>query len=643
MTTAHRPLLVTHSGTFHLDDAFAYAALRVAFGLREAGGDHALVRTRDELTIAEADVAWDVGAVYDPAAGRFDHHQRGAPERDDGLPYSAAGLVWRHHGEAAVRALLGASGADDLAAAAAAEIDREVVRRIDAIDNGVGPPGDALGMASLVEDCNPPWDSPTVGDRAAEDAAFLRAAELSEGFLRRRAEAVRARLAAEAVVLSAHARSADPRILELDRKLPWEGPVHAHGLPVLYAVYPVPERQLDGRRHAAGAGLLRSAPPVAGSMGGLARRRPRRGLRRPRRGVRPRAPLRGRGALARGSDGDGAQSDRDRVEGRADACRLSGGAGGVNGRWATAPSQGTRCPPPRSRSGRGTTPWPRRTGRPPGRRPAHLPAACPTPPPAAAAPRCPLSRQRPGAEPTRRLARPLLSTLAPLTSPAARQPKGPAERTGRGVGGGADRAGLAHRAAASSGSIAPRSSSRASVHAASASAIASGSAGSSCRGRAAVTRAAPSSTDQPPGSCARAANAASPPARPRPRARRRRGRRAAAAGRLLPTRCRRRESAAPKRRTIPPLRPARRAAGGRRGRGSSPARDRRVGGPSLARMARSSGATASSTRPNVAVMRASAARKRSATARSCKSAIFVIPLRLSVGTPFARCRPRGWR
>ena len=95
-----RPLLVTHSGTFHLDDAFAYAVLRLALGLSKAGVDHALVRTRDEAVVAGADIAWDVGAVHDPAAGRFDHHQRGAPVREDGdgTPFSAAGLVWRAHG-----------------------------------------------------------------------------------------------------------------------------------------------------------------------------------------------------------------------------------------------------------------------------------------------------------------------------------------------------------------------------------------------------------------------------------------------------------------------------------------------------------------------------------------------------------------
>ena len=131
-----------------------------------------------------------------------------------------------------------------------------MVRRIDAIDNGVGPPGDALGLASLVEDLNPPWDSPASGDKAAEDAAFLQAADLAEGFLRRRTEAVRARLAADAVVLAAHARSADPRVLELGRKLPWEGPVFAHGLPVLYAVYPVPN----------GNWMVDAMPPEPGSF-----------------------------------------------------------------------------------------------------------------------------------------------------------------------------------------------------------------------------------------------------------------------------------------------------------------------------------------------------------------------------------------
>ena len=41
MTTGTRlPVLATHSGTFHLDDAFAQPVLRVAFGLRCNGPSH---------------------------------------------------------------------------------------------------------------------------------------------------------------------------------------------------------------------------------------------------------------------------------------------------------------------------------------------------------------------------------------------------------------------------------------------------------------------------------------------------------------------------------------------------------------------------------------------------------------------------
>ncbi|WP_458093780.1 MYG1 family protein [Roseomonas sp. WA12] len=250
-----RPVLATHNGAFHLDDAFAYAVLRLALGLGEAGTDHDLVRTRDERVIEGADIVWDVGTIHDPSRSRFDHHQRGAPSRADGTPYSAAGLVWQSHGEAATRALLGPAGAD-LAPAVAATIDGEVVRRIDEIDNGVGEPGDALGLGSAVGDLNPSWDSPAAGDVAAEDAAFREASTLAESFLRRRAEAVRARLAAEAVVLAAHAASADPRVLELDRRMPWKDPVFAHGLPVLYAIFPV----------VSGNWMVDSMPPEPGAF-----------------------------------------------------------------------------------------------------------------------------------------------------------------------------------------------------------------------------------------------------------------------------------------------------------------------------------------------------------------------------------------
>ena len=140
------------------------------------------------------------------------------------------------------------------APAISAELYETVVRRVDEIDNGVAPARDTLGLASLVGDCNPSWDKPDADSFA--DAAFLDAAALVEPVLRRRIESLRSRHAAEAIVVAAHATSADPRILELDRGMPWKGAVFTHDLPVIYAVYPV----------ANGNWMVDSMPPEPGSF-----------------------------------------------------------------------------------------------------------------------------------------------------------------------------------------------------------------------------------------------------------------------------------------------------------------------------------------------------------------------------------------
>ncbi|MFT8242989.1 MYG1 family protein [Roseomonas sp. BN140053] len=252
-----RPLLVTHSGSFHCDESFAYVVLRHALGLGTPGTDHRLLRTRDAALIATGDIVWDVGLVFDEAANRFDHHQRGAPQRPDGTPFSSAGLVWQRYGEAAMRALLRPAGADHLAPAITAELDRALVRRIDETDNGVASTRDPLDLAALVADCNPAWDSPRGTGQEAEDAAFLVAADMLDGVLRRRVESLRARFAADALVVAAQAASADPRILELDRNMPWKGAVFSHDLPVLFAVYPVSN----------GNWMVDAMPPEPGSFG----------------------------------------------------------------------------------------------------------------------------------------------------------------------------------------------------------------------------------------------------------------------------------------------------------------------------------------------------------------------------------------
>jgi uncharacterized UPF0160 family protein len=254
------PILVTHSGKFHCDEVFAYAVLRLALGLHTPGQDHLLRRTRKAEVIESADIVWDVGSIFDADARRFDHHQRGAPLRDDGTPFSSAGLVWQAYGQRAVAALLPPGNTESFAKPIADELEGGIVKRIDEIDNGVAADGpvqrDTLSLATLIGEYNPSWDAPDSNGPTAGDAAFLEAASLAEGVLRRRVDGLRARLQAESLVLAAHSAGADPRLLVLDRGMPWKNVVFSHDLPVLFAISPASN----------GNWMLDTMPPEPGSF-----------------------------------------------------------------------------------------------------------------------------------------------------------------------------------------------------------------------------------------------------------------------------------------------------------------------------------------------------------------------------------------
>ena len=77
--------IVTHSGKFHADDVLAWSLL---CHFHPNGSLFTLERTRDENIIEAADIVFDVGGIYDPANGRFDHHQN-----EYSGPLSSAGMM----------------------------------------------------------------------------------------------------------------------------------------------------------------------------------------------------------------------------------------------------------------------------------------------------------------------------------------------------------------------------------------------------------------------------------------------------------------------------------------------------------------------------------------------------------------------
>lgn len=89
--------IVTHDGSYHADDVMATAIL--GLWLEKQNIPYRIIRTRDDTTIASADYAYDLGGIYDHALRRYDHHQTGgAGTRDNGVPYAACGLIWKHYG-----------------------------------------------------------------------------------------------------------------------------------------------------------------------------------------------------------------------------------------------------------------------------------------------------------------------------------------------------------------------------------------------------------------------------------------------------------------------------------------------------------------------------------------------------------------
>ncbi|MDE1897275.1 MAG: MYG1 family protein, partial [Rhodospirillales bacterium] len=231
----------------------------LALGLSKPGEDHVLLRTRKQELIETGDIVFDVGLISDATNNRFDHHQIGAPTREDGTPFSSAGLIWQVYGERAVAALLSPEAAT-FAPAIAKALDGKLVKRIDEIDNGVSATGpvmrNSLDLAGLVGDFNPPWDSPEANGPTAGDDAFQQATAMVAGVLARQVEIQRAKLQAEALVLAAHEEAADKRLLVLETGMPWKNVVFSHNLPVLFAISPASN----------GNWMVDTVPPEPGSF-----------------------------------------------------------------------------------------------------------------------------------------------------------------------------------------------------------------------------------------------------------------------------------------------------------------------------------------------------------------------------------------
>lgn len=252
--------LVTHSGGFHADEILSSVVLTRLFPQAR------LVRSRasEWITPAADRIIYDVGGSYDADLQIFDHHQRGAPLREDGRPYSSFGLIWKHFG----RAYLAASGVPDgnLDTVHAA-FDQGFVLPVDLVDNGalnLSEAGLLAGMTlpGLLETLKPVFDD---ADPEAEERTFNTALSIARSFVEARVARSAAKLRAEALVQQAIVDAGEGRILELPMGMPFRpAVVKAQADHLLFVVHP---RQQDwcvaGIRRADEGFALRADLPAA--------------------------------------------------------------------------------------------------------------------------------------------------------------------------------------------------------------------------------------------------------------------------------------------------------------------------------------------------------------------------------------------
>jgi uncharacterized UPF0160 family protein len=131
------PVIGTHNGHFHADEALAVYLLRLLPQYHNA----TLVRTRDPELLNTCTVVVDVGGVHDDAVFRYDHHQREFTATFPGksTKLSSAGLVWMHYGKRIISAVTGlAVDADENENELLYQkLYEDFVEAFDANDNGI--------------------------------------------------------------------------------------------------------------------------------------------------------------------------------------------------------------------------------------------------------------------------------------------------------------------------------------------------------------------------------------------------------------------------------------------------------------------------------------------------------------------------
>ncbi len=205
--------IATHSGTFHSDEVFALAVLKLSF--EKAGKQVEIVRTRDLEIISSSDVVVDVGEVYNHSKKRYDHHQKARLEkRDNGIPYASLGLIWKHYGKklSPNKKVL-------------STIEQKLVMPIDALDNGIAVSNSIFEGVKEYTNFQVLQAINSAFGEGKETEAFEKCLELACLVIVGEIKKAEAKIVNEEKVNQEIIKQGHPEVLVLEKYLTWEVPV----------------------------------------------------------------------------------------------------------------------------------------------------------------------------------------------------------------------------------------------------------------------------------------------------------------------------------------------------------------------------------------------------------------------------------
>lgn len=199
--------VAVHNRDFHADDVFAVAILRLIYPKIK------IIRTRDIEELKKVDIRVDVGRKYDPKTNDFDHHQ-GVEERENGIPYASAGLIWKHFGKKLV-------SSDEVFN----YIDEKIIQFVDADDAGLDTYSikklDPYTIADFIKGLNPQWPNETT---KLFNKYFEEAVSVINKLLKREIEAAE-ELVKSKEIIREKIKESNGKYLLLEEYIPWKNVV----------------------------------------------------------------------------------------------------------------------------------------------------------------------------------------------------------------------------------------------------------------------------------------------------------------------------------------------------------------------------------------------------------------------------------